>query len=228
VLLIILAIILSVGAGASAAGDLASRSDDVVIGKLFDSKLEPEADGSFLVDAAICELNGNRDLPSETPPLQLLDARSGETFTIPIDALDGTITLSGETMTNLEIANLIAAFSRNPNDPAAIEGVRVFKSGARSGTTQALMTKLEATPRREDDDTIINFKAQVRFEPLNPPDPAAGQATSQKGDSGSIWVHKATRKIVAHNHSGASGDSGSSGHGSRIEDVMNKLNIRFK
>jgi hypothetical protein len=228
VLLIILAIILSVGAGASAAGDLANRSDDVVIGKLFDSKLEPEADGRLLVDAAICELNGNRDLPSETPPLQLLDARSGETFTIPIDALDGTITLSGETMTNLEIANLIATFIRNPSDPAAIEGVRVFKSGARSGTTQALMTRLESISRTDHDGVNRDFKEQVRLEPLKSPDPAAGQATSQGGDSGSIWVHKATRKIVAHNHSGASDDSGSFGNGSRIEDVMNKLNIRFK
>lgn len=228
VLLIILAIILTVAAGASAASDLANKSDDVVIGKLFDSKLEPESDGRFLVDAALCELNGNRDLPSETPPLQLLDARNGETFTVPIDALDGTITLSGETMTNIEIANLIAAYNANRNDPTAIDGVRVFKSGARSGTTQALMTAVEPIPVRNDDGVIQDFKEQVLFEPLDPPDPAAGQATSQKGDSGSIWVHKATRKIVALNFSGASDDSGSEGHGNRIEDVMNKLNIRFR
>ena len=59
--LLILAIILTILAGASAATDLAYKSDDVVIGTLADSWLAPEADGRFLVDAATCELNGSRD-----------------------------------------------------------------------------------------------------------------------------------------------------------------------
>jgi hypothetical protein len=233
ILLIIIAIVLTIAAGASAVSDLAFGSDDVVIGTLFDSKLEPEADGTFLVDAALCELNGNRDLPSVTPPLQLLDAQGGETFTAPVDSLDGAITLSGGTLSNVEIANLIAAFMANPGDPAAIAGVRVFKSGARSGTTHALMTAIAPLNRRDHDGVLRAFSNQVQLVPVpapppgSPPDPEAGQAVSQGGDSGSLWVHRDTRRIVALNHAGAADDSGADGFGTRIEDVIAKMNIRF-
>jgi hypothetical protein len=226
-LLIILAIILTIAAGASATSDLAYRSDDVVIGKLVDSQLLPEVDGNFVVDAALCELNGNRELPSTIPPIQVLDARSGEDFTVPVDTLDGVITLTGETMTNTEIADLITAWMANPLDPVAIQGVRVFKSGARTGTTHSMMTCVEAA-QRTDDGVTRNFKNQVRFVPLNAPDPAAGQPTAKHGDSGSLWIHSSTRKIVALEHMVSLDDSGSVAHGSRIHDVMVKMNIRFR
>ncbi|EOO24936.1 hypothetical protein IIU_06509 [Bacillus cereus VD133] len=228
VVLMILAILLTAAAGASEASDIANGSDDVVIGKLFSSSLEPEADGKYLVDAALCALNGNRALPSVMPPIQILDAQSGENYLVPIDALDGEITLTGETMSNLEIANRIAAYTANKNDPSAIEGVRVFKSGARTGLTHGLMVAVEDLHRTDDDGVTRHFKEQIRFIPIkDPTDPASGQRISQTGDSGSLWIHKETKKIVALNHSAAIDDSGSIAHGTRIEDVINKMNIRF-
>ena len=96
---------------------------------------------------------------------------------MPVDALDGNITLSGETMSNVEIADLIAAFMANPGDPAALDGVRAFKSGARSGTTHARMSAIQPVNRTDHDGVTRIFRQPAgSFRPLDSPDPAADQS----------------------------------------------------
>ncbi len=241
-LLTLLALLLSFAAGASAITDLAYGSDDAVIGTLFDSKLEKESKEPykdyFLVDAAICELNNNRSLPS--PPIQVLDAQSKEKNTIPVEEkLDGNIILDGkgDYLTNDEIKDYCEAYDRNANNPTAVENALVFKSGATTGLTWAAMMKVvDSYTKKGVDDVFREFKDQVYFVPIpdgtplpvDVPKSVIGQAISQKGDSGSLWIHWKTGKIVALNHGSPSDNSGTHACGTRIADVMSKLNIQFK
>ena len=115
--LLILAIILLIAAAISESEDLAYHDSDIVIGNL-------ERWQSNDVDAAVCLLNGNRSLPSGSS-FHYLDAQSGEVSTVPLDAMDTEISITGETMTNADIDTLIAA--------GDTDNMRVFKSGARTG-----------------------------------------------------------------------------------------------
>lgn len=236
--LLLLALLLTVLTGQSAAADIAFGSDDVVIGTLFSSKREEETagphEGKFLVDAALCELNGNRELPVATsgPPIQLLDVQSNEDFKASIQSVDGHIQLSGETFTNDELDEMIAENCVKPDDLDAIKELRVYKSGARTGITHGIMTCIEPCMTSEGLDGVFRqYSSQLRIEQISTSDlpeseqEAALQPVSRSGDSGSIWVHLQTGKIVALHHSGADDDT--SGHGTRIRDVMDKMNIRF-
>ena len=215
VVLAIVAIILTLAAAASAAADLANRSDDVVIGQVTRSVL---LDAGGLVDASVVRLNGNRGLRPAI--FSYLDAATGELNTVPVDSIDGIIDTAGATMTNVQIAAAIAAFTANPLDPAAQAGVRVFKSGARTGLTFGRMAAVEPL-NRNDDGVTRTFVNQVRIDE----DPAFPNGVSNSGDSGSLWVHVGSRAVVALNHAGYRPSN--TAWGSRIEDVMNLLGIRF-
>ncbi len=203
VFLLLLALVLWIASLVSDAEDMAYHDDDIVIGTLERWQRED-------VDAAVCLLNGNRDLPSDTP-FHYLDAQSGEVSTMPLDALDSEIAIDGQTLTNADIDALIAA--------GDIDGLRVFKSGSRTGLTHARILGLTGPYTRSQDGTAFNLP-QLHIVP----DPDHIMGISNKGDSGSVWIHRNTRRIVGLNHSGNGTDTAIA---SRIEDVMNRLNIRF-
>ncbi|MCZ7663199.1 MAG: hypothetical protein M5U22_09870 [Thermoleophilia bacterium] len=214
-LLMLIALLLGLGAAASAAADLANRSEDVVIGQVARSVL---LDAGGTVDAAVVLLNGRRSLSAAL--FSYLDAATGEVNTAPVVALDGLIDTAGTNLTNTQIAAAIAAFAANPADAAAQAGVRVFKSGARTGLTFGRMTAVEPLTR-DDDGTTRTFVNQVRIEE----DPTLPNGVSNSGDSGSLWLHLASRSVVALNHAGSRDTN--TAWGSRIEDVMTQMGIRF-
>jgi len=241
VLLMLISWLLTFLTEQSAVSDIAFGSDDVVIGTLFSSYLAKETEGPYIgkdvVDAALCELNGNRELPVATlgpavlPPIQLLDAQSEEDHTAPVSELNGYIQLSGETLSNEEIDDLVADHSSLESEED-VQALRVFKSGARTGTTHAIITAVK--PFTYSDGTR-DFVRQVKMEPIDPGDlpgsqqNVASQPVIKSGDSGSLWVHFQTGKIVCLGHSGPiKDDTGAYGYGTRIRDVMEKMKIRFR
>jgi hypothetical protein len=81
------------------------------------------------------------------------------------------------------------------------------------------MTGFTGSPfTRPDDGTQFNIP-QLNIGP----DPAFGENVSQPGDSGSIWVHRATGRPVALHHSG--GDNPDRATASFIEDVFAAMGI---
>ncbi|MFX1374564.1 MAG: hypothetical protein ACFFA0_02020 [Promethearchaeota archaeon] len=231
VLLMIIAIILSIAAAISAAADLANRSDDVVIGTVKKSILNAftnEADiplpvhstdeGS--VDAAITELNGNRSLTASI--FSYLDAANNEDNIIPISNLNGFINTDGKILTNDQIDNLFETLLLNPDNQAAKDAMKMYKSGARTGVTRAILARLvPIAPRRKNSDDVIYFRNQLRFKE----DDEYPSLISNSGDSGSLWIQRETGAIVALNHAGLREENTATG--SRIEDVMNALGIKF-
>jgi hypothetical protein len=215
VLLAIIAIILSIAAAVSAAADLANKSDDVVIGEVTRTLMDD------LVDAAVAELNGNRGLTGAM--FSYLDAEAGEANTVPLIALGARIDTAGLTMSNAEIDAAIAAFNDDPTDPEAQAGVRVFKSGARTGLTFGRMQRVGPVNRDDDGDGVGDtlFQNQLFIEE----DPAFPNGVSNSGDSGSLWIHVPTLRVVALNHAGSRENN--TAMGNRIEDVMNRMGIRF-
>lgn len=231
VLFIIIAIVLTIAAAASAIADLANRSDDVVIGTLTRSVLNaqtatpsslPASTDQGSVDAAIATLNGDRSL---TPALfSVLDAASGEFFTAgPIVALNGQIDAPGSIVTNAQIDAIFQNLAENPTDPAAQDAVLAYKSGARSGLGRGVLSGLDPVSPRTDDGTTRYFLNQLIFvQDLDTTD-----SMSCAGDSGSLWLQMGTNAVMGLNHGGPADDSGERGIASRIEDVMTQLGIRF-
>ena len=231
VLLVIIAIILSLAAAASSVADLANRSDDVVIGTLTRSIMNPESTSPATnpaptdpgsIDAAVATLNGNRSL---TPAVfTLLDAQGGEFFTAtPIVGLDQQIDTPGAIVSNAQIVTIFQNLADFPTDPAAQAAVRAYKTGARSGLGLALMASLVPVSPRTDDGVTTFFLNQVRFSQ----DADSSDGLSCSGDSGSLWFQQGTNAIIALNHAGPTDESGDFAIGCRIEDVMNQLGIRF-
>jgi hypothetical protein len=218
VLLIIIAIILSLAAGASAVADLANRGSDTVIGYVERSVLQ-ETDN--LIDASVAKLNGNRGLTASI--FSYLDAASDEANTTSVVSLNGLIDTPGATMSNADIQDRITAYNANRNDPVARAGVRVFKSGARTGLTYGLMTEVRDMTRSDHDGVSRTFLNQIRIDT----DPDHPMDVSNSGDSGSLWIHLETRSIVGLHHAGPTDPPNDHGFASRIEDVMNGLRIRF-
>jgi hypothetical protein len=165
------------------------------------------------VDCAIASLNGERGTD-----LGVLDALSGEPNTNPRIALDGIV----------PIVRAIA--------PAFV-GMKVYKSGARTGLTHGVVTSTTATVSQcrgefedstgtchEDPDTpnlvMIN---QIRILPgTDFPD----EPTTDHGDSGSLWLsdEPATRdQVVGLTHSGFQNRSDAN----PIADVLAALDIRL-
>jgi hypothetical protein len=204
-LLVIVAFILSIAAALSDASDVAYHDDDIVIGTL-------ERWQQNDVDAAVTKLNGKRGAPSPDAT-EALDAHSDETVTTPIVALDGNINIDGNFLSGAEISAAIAAGG---------DAAKVFKSGARSGTTRGIMQSLTTPYTRSEDGTVFNLPQIPIVE-----DPAFNQPTSEHGDSGSVWVQTSSMRLVGLNHSGGPGDSGLNAIASQIADVAMALNVKF-
>ncbi|MBK6930903.1 MAG: hypothetical protein IPH12_08495 [Saprospirales bacterium] len=202
VLLLIIAVILLIAAALSEASDVAYHDEDLIIGQLGRSRQTG-------VDAALCVLDTDR----ATSFLQVLDAQSDEDNQNFENALDGQITVVNSIMTVAEAMALID----DPTTPAA--QLQVFKSGSTTGLTHGLMTGYTSAPfTRSDDGTLFDIP-QLRIGP----DPAFGENVSRPGDSGSIWVHRATNRPLALHHSGS--DNPDAATASFLEDVANLLNI---
>lgn len=228
ILLIIIAIILSIAAAASGGADLVNRSDDRVIGTLTRSVLNtlknkpatsPPVTDTGSVDAAVVTLNGNRGL---TPAIfSVLDAASGEAATVPIVALGGLVDTPGTTLSNADISAIFQNLANNPGDPAAQDAVRMFKSGARSGTSTALLSAVVPVQPRgpEDDGSTVFFLNQLSLTVDE-----TGAATSCPGDSGSLWFQKGSHAVLGLNHAGGGGTVAIA---CRIEDVLATMAIRF-
>jgi len=233
VLLLIIAIILAIAAAISAAADLANRSDDVVIGTLTRTILNslaaapatpPAPSDPGLVDVAVTTLNGRRTLTSAM--FSYLDAASDEVNTTPIVALGGRIDTAGVALTNAQLNLIFQNIATNPSDPAAIAATLLFKSGARTGVTLAVLSGLMPISPRTNGTTIF-FLNQL----LILPDPMAPTGVSRPGDSGSLWLQRGTNAVVGLNHAGAFDPSATPPSNfavaCRIEDVMNTIGVRF-
>jgi hypothetical protein len=232
ILLIIIAIILSIAAAASSVADLANRSDDVVIGTLARSIMSsvdpapttnPPATDPGSIDAAVARLNGNRALT--TAVFTLLDAEASEFSTgAPIVGLGSHIDTPGTTLTNVEINAIFQNLANNPGDPAAQAAVRAYKSGARSGLGHGVMSSIVPVYTRHDHDGVTRtFVNQIQLTQ----DGDSTDGLSCSGDSGSLWLQEGTNAVIALNHGAPTNESGNRGTGSRIEDVMTTLGIRF-
>jgi hypothetical protein len=207
VLLLIIAAILLIAALLEHASDVAYHDEDLVIGTL-DRWQQND------IDAALCLLDTDRALGFR----QVLDAQSDEDNQNFINALDGLVTLNGPVMTRAEI-NLI--LTTPPNDPQR----RVFKSGATTGLTHGIIRTLAPDGHDKStwgiDQLIIDRDQR----------PAFGEDVSIPGDSGSVWVHTATLRPIALNHSGshdADGNpTGDTAWASLLEDVFDssRMNI---
>jgi hypothetical protein len=240
VLLLIIAAILALAAFVSAAADLANRSADTVIGTVTRATLNavrgtrpppPAATATGSVDAAVVTLNGSRTL---TPSLfSYLDAASDESNTTPIVALGGLINTPGTFLTNAQIgtlfANLAAAPPGSPAAAAAAAALRVFKSGARSGVTNAVMASLlPIAPRSEDDGSTIFFLNQLRLV-IDSMVPVT--RIGRPGDSGSLWLQMGSNSVVGLNHAGCTDPTTTPptnfADANRIEDVLTTMAVRF-
>lgn len=205
VLLLIIAVLLLLAAALSEATDIAYQDEDLVIGTLGSAQRVQQNN----LDAALCVLDTDRALAF----LKVLDAQSDEDNQNFENALNGQITVSNEIMPKAEAIALID----EPTTP--VEQLRVFKSGSTTGLTHGLMSGYTAAPyTRNDDGTQFNIP-QLTISP----DAAFGENISMKGDSGSIWVHKATGRPLALHHSGR--DNPDSATASFLEDVALQLNF---
>ena len=203
--LLILAVILLILGALEESGQSAYEDEDFVIGTLFTSR-------QHHLDAALCLIDTSRDLSF----LTVLDAQSDEDNQVPVMTLDGNVTgLDGNVMTRAEIDALLldAATSGDTTQ------LRVFKSGARTGLTFADITRFSGPWTRDDDGTRFDDpdRPTIEFE-----DPAGG-SVSDKGDSGSVWIHLASRRIIALNHSG----NDTTAFGSLMTHVVDALTITF-
>ena len=213
---------LSLGGGL--ASSLASTAGSLVIGKVTTSVLNaaatapsqnPPVTQTGSVDAATLSLAGNRALGSS--PFGLLDVQTGEANAQAISGLNGRITLPGSYLKNTEITAILAAAA---TDPA---GLQVYKSGAGTGVTRGLLSALLPVFKRTDPGGALHFLNQLSIVP----DPSFTTVDSQvasAGDSGALWIHARTGKLIALGH--ATGSAGSA-IASRIEDVVTTLKVQF-
>lgn len=231
ILLIIIAIILTIAALASAAADLANRSNDTVIGQVTMAVLdapETEPDPTTIstkdpgsVDAAVVRLNGNRSLTASV--FSYLDAHNTEANTDPVNNLDGHIHTSGAIVTNSEIDQIFQDIANNPGDSTLLAQLNVFKSGARTGTTKAYLLRGVDTisPRNKDDGGTHYFINQLNIVDRG------GAEVSNSGDSGSLWLIEdagGNHRIIGLNHAGCTNLDATA---SRIQDVTKALKIHF-
>lgn len=203
VLLLIIAVILLIAALLEHASDQAYHDNDLVIGTL-DSWQQND------IDAALCRLDTDRALGFS----QVLDAQADEDNQNPVNALDGLVTLNGPVMTRAEINVILAT-------PAGDPQRQVFKSGATTGLTHGLIRTVapdgHGNATWSIDQLIIDR------------DPAFGEDVSIPGDSGSVWVHTASLRPIALNHSGSrdanDNPTGDTAWASLLEDVFARMNV---
>jgi hypothetical protein len=123
-------------------------------------------------------------------------------------ALDGNIALNGPVMTRAELDALMLL-------PATDPGRKMHKSGARTGLTHGIITGF--APLGHDLSTWSIDQVTIET------DPDFSEPVSDRGDSGSIWVHTATLRPVALHHSG--NDANTRARASLLADVQSRLNI---
>jgi hypothetical protein len=209
VVLIILAILLAV---ASLIYDYVNAAEDprYIIGKV-----DQVADTTTTaIDAATANLNGSRGVD-----LGLLDAQGDDVNNgNPIEGADSIIQLDRTDNGDNGIMDAVA-------------GNVVWKSGGTSGTTRGVVSATNSmTSINYDDngghDTIsgtIVFSNQVLVTQIV----GMEQPLSQGGDSGSVWVDMGSKRPVALNFAGPEDDSGITGTGNPIRQVVDRLGIRF-
>jgi len=143
--------------------------------------------------------------------------------------------IAGEPHQNPEIA-LSALIDLDPQVTPAFVGMRVVKSGARTGLTHGIVTSINA-PMNQCRGTWNATTSTCTPDPARPnllmtnqiaiaQDPTFGEPTTDAGDSGSLWLsdEPGTRyQVVALTHS--SGATSSSAN--PIQDVLNNLNVRL-
>jgi hypothetical protein len=209
VVLIILAVLLAI---ASIVYDYVFAAEDpqYIIGKV-----DQLADvNTNKVDAATANLNGSR-----STNLGALDAQSDDVNNgFPIVALDSILQLDRTDNGDNGIQD-------------AVIGNIVWKSGGTSATTRGFVSVTNFATSIDYDadgghDTIsgtIQFTNQVNVAQIS----GMAQPLSQGGDSGSVWVDMASRRPVALNFAGPTDDSGTTGTGNPIREVVDLLKIRF-
>jgi hypothetical protein len=171
------------------------------------------ADGS--VDAAVVALDGSRALPGAL--FTVMDASATEANTNPIQGLDRRIELPGTTMTNSELTAILAAGASDP------DGLKVYKSGAATGITRGVLQAVVPVTPRASAGKISYFVNQVTITTDTGAPPANGNLVAA-GDSGALWIHARTGKIVALQHAATVDGLAVA---TRIGDVIKALNVRF-
>jgi hypothetical protein len=165
------------------------------------------------VDAALVKLNIERDID-----LGVLDAQKGEPHVYARIGLGQTIPIE---------RNVAAPFV----------GMRVYKSGARTGLTHGVVTSINATtiqcrgkwdnesgcePDPDRPNLVMKNQIHIAEDPSFP-----GEPTTRQGDSGSLWLSNepATQdQVVALTHSADSDSSDAN----PISDVLAELAIQLK
>lgn len=220
---------LDLGLAGSVGAELLAMAEKAVLGNVKAAVLNapssapgtapsPTQPGS--VDAAVVKVSGKRALGY--PLLQCLDAAPGEPNAAPVSAFGGTFTLSGQLLSNAELSAILAAASSDP------EGLRVHKSGAGTGVTRGLLSALVPVTARTDATGTLHFINQLVIVP-DPAAPAADGRVASPGDSGALWVQTRSNKLVGLTHTIGLPSGGAPGAAvvSRIEDVVNALQVQF-
>lgn len=219
VLLAIIAAILALTGGLEESAQRAYEDEDLIIGRLHDFQ-------QHYLDAALCKINASRELHFST----VLDAQSDEENQAPVNNLNGTISISSDFITRGEIEDLMME-SDETGDLALL---RVFKSGAKTGTTFAQISKWTTWNRCElypdpcDDapDQVTKFndpnRPTLEFEAIE------GEANliAFKGDSGSVVIlDDDEKRPIALLHSGNFDENTYTG--SLLQYIVERFNITF-
>lgn len=221
--LALLALLLALLGALEESAQSAYEDEDFVIGTLSDSVRDQ-------LDAALCLVDTSRALSF----LTVLDAQSDEPNQVPVMALDGNVTgIDGSVMSQDEVEALLLE-AANSGDTS---GLRVFKSGARTGLTFAEIQGFDPPWVRCDEDGVEPSSCpddrQTHFDDPNRPTlrfhAAAGSdptnLISNHGDSGSVWVHFDSRRILALNHSGS--EETNTAVGTLMAHVVDEFGITF-
>jgi hypothetical protein len=223
-LIALIALILLLIGALEEAAQAAYEDEDLVIGRLHDSERHQ-------LDAALCRLDTSRELGF----LQVLDAQSDESNQVPVvpGNLNGTVPIAADFMTESEVDALFAEAA----DTGNMGVLRMFKSGARTGTTFAQLAawagpweRCDLAPEGDCTDApeeITRFddpdRPNLRFEAAEGEDPA--NAISDRGDSGSVWFHFDSKRPIALNHSG--NRDANTATGTLLQFVVDRFGISF-
>lgn len=207
--LAVLALVLLIAGALEESGQSAYEDEDFVIGTLFDSQRHH-------LDAALCLLDTSRSLAFRT----VLDAQSDEDNQDPVIALDGDVDdIEFDVMTQQEVENLLVDAANTGNT----DQLRVFKSGARTGLTFAELSRFSGTWVRSDDNTRFDDPARPTVEFVEAAGLEPDDQISDPGDSGSVWVHLDSRRIIALNHSG----NDTTAFGTLMAHVVDAFDVSF-
>ncbi len=213
VLFAILAALLALLGGAEEAAQSAYEDEDLIIGTLHDYERHH-------LDAALCHIDTSRELKFRS----VLDAQTDEDnqTTVDLGNLNGTVSISGDILSREELEDLMLDAEEIGN----LDLIRVFKSGGRTGLTFAQIEDWSDAWIR-DDQTRFNDEDRptLRFGVVEGSDPA--NLVSNKGDSGSVWIHLNSKRPIALHHSGGHEPSHNTATGSLLEFIVDRFGITF-